>query len=500
MNIFSSIKKLACYALEKGLIEKEEWEYSINLLLDVLNLDEFVDDKTDYKNVDLQQTLEEILSYAYENKLIKENTTLYRDLFDTKVMNCFTPRPSSVIHSFQALEKENPKKATDYFYSLSLNSDYIRSYRIKKDIKWKYPCVYGDLDITINLSKPEKDPKSIALARLEKKSSYPECMLCKENIGYRGNLNHPARETIRYIPLNLALDSYYLQYSPYSYYPEHCIVFNKEHTPMAINHKTFLHLFSFVDLFPHYMIGSNADLPIVGGSILSHDHYQGGNYIFPMFQAKEGKALFFTGFEDVDAFFLYWPLSVIRLKSKNKDSMIRLADKILSLYRNYSDESINLCSFSENTPHNTITPILHKEKDTYVLDLTLRNNITNEEYPLGYFHPHKEYWNIKKENIGLIEVMGMAILPSRLKQEMAILKEDILLNKDIASDERVSKHASFVNSFKEEIEANKNDLDSLLKAKIGEVFKKVLECCGVFKQDEKGYTALDRFVSFINEH
>ncbi len=500
MNIFSSIKKLACYALEKDIIDKEEWDYSINLLLDVLNLDEFKDDGKDYKDVDLEQTLDEILSYAYENKLIQENTTLTRDLFDTKIMNCFTPRPSSVIKRFQMLEKENPKKATDYFYNLSLSSDYIRSYRIKKDIKWKHASPYGDLDITINLSKPEKDPKSIALAKLEKKSSYPECMLCKENIGYRGNLNHPARETIRYIPLSLDGDSYYLQYSPYSYYPEHCIVFNKEHTPMIIHHKTFVHLFSFVDQFPHYMIGSNADLPIVGGSILTHDHYQGGNYHFPMFSAKDIKTISFTGFEDVKASLLYWPLSVIRLRSKNSSSLIRLADKILSLYRNYTDEQINLFAYRDNTPHNTITPILHKEGETYILDLTLRNNITTEEFPLGYFHPHKEYWNIKKENIGLIEVMGMAILPSRLKKELTILKEDILNGVDVHLDERVSKHASFVDSFKEEIPADESSLDVLLKQKVGDVFNKVLECCGIFKQDEKGYEAFDRFVSYINCH
>ncbi len=411
MNIQSSIKKLACYALEKQLITEEEYSYSINLLLDVLDLDEFEDDGKDYKDVSLEETLDEILDFAFEKKIIKENSVVYRDLLTAKIRNCFTPRPDEVIRKFKELEKIGSEKATHYFYNLSINSDYVMSYRIKKDLHWKTASPYGDLDITINLSKPEKDPKAIAAAKLRKQTSYPKCFLCKENRGYRGTLTHPARETIRYIPLKLSGGDYYLQYSPYSYYPEHCIVFNKEHIPRVVNRKTFEHLVDFVDEFPHYRLGSNADLPIVGGSILTHDHYQGGRYTFPRFKAKDVFTFTFKGYENIQASYLYWPLSVIRLKAEDKEELIDLSDKILNCWRKYTDEKSFVLAETENTPHNTITPILHKEGKEFVRDLTLRNNITTEEYPLGVYHPHQEYWNIKKENIGLIEVMGYPPFP-----------------------------------------------------------------------------------------
>ena len=500
MNIHEEIKKLACYALEKGLIEEDEVSYSINLLLDVLNLDEFNDDGKFYSDVDLEDVLSKILDYAYEAGLIKENTIVYRDLFDTKIMNCFTPRPSQVEKTFCELEKESPKKATDYFYHLSLDSDYIRSYRIKKDIKWTTKTVYGNIDITINLSKPEKDPKAIAAAKLQKQTSYPKCLLCKENMGYRGTLLHPARQTIRYIPLDLDGEKYFMQYSPYSYYPEHCIVFNCKHIPMTVSRKTFDHLISFVRRFPHYMLGSNADLPIVGGSILSHDHYQGGNYVFPMFKAKDVFTYTMKSFPKVKISYLYWPLSVIRLRSSDTDSLTELSDRILLAWREYTDESLTVFAKTDGIAHNTITPILHFEDGEYVMDLALRNNLTNERYPLGIYHPHQEYWNIKKENIGLIEVMGTAILPSRLKGEMAALKNHILHHEDIASDPLTEKHAQWVKSFQDELVSLKDEeeVESILRKKIGETFQKVLECAGVFKQNEEGYEGVRRFLSSID--
>lgn len=501
MNIHSSIKKLACYALEKQLITEEEYSYSINLLLDALDLDEFEDDGKDYKNVSLEETLDEILDYAFEKKIIQENSVVYRDLLTAKIRNCFTPRPDEVIRKFKELEKVGSEKATDYFYNLSIDSDYVMSYRIKKDLHWKTASPYGDLDITINLSKPEKDPKAIAAAKLRKQTSYPKCFLCKENMGYRGTLTHPARETIRYIPLRLSGGDYYLQYSPYSYYPEHCIVFNKEHIPRVVNRKTFEHLVDFVDEFPHYRLGSNADLPIVGGSILTHDHYQGGRYIFPMFLAKDVFSFTFKGYENIKASYLYWPLSVIRLKAENKEELINLSDKILNCWRKYTDEKSFVLAETENTPHNTITPILHKEGKEFIRDLTLRNNITTEQYPLGVYHPHQEYWNIKKENIGLIEVMGRAILPSRLKEERKIVAERVKNGKDLNENPSVAKHASWLNQFQDRFNGKQSlkEIDSILEEEIGHTFQHVLECAGVYKQNEEGYEGIKRFIQFVNK-
>ncbi len=500
IEIQSEIKKLSSYALEKKLISKEEYFYSINLLLDVLDLDEFIDDDKEYKNVDLEETLANLLSYAIEKGLIKSDSIIDRDLFDTKIMNCFTPRPDMVISTFRKLADEDKKKATDYFYHLSLDSDYIRSYRIKKDLSWKTKTPYGDIDITINLSKPEKDPKAIAAARSMKQTSYPKCLLCKENIGYRGTISHPARETIRYIPLRLGNEDYYMQYSPYSYYTEHCIVFNALHVPMTINEKTFEHLFDFVSYLPHYMLGSNADLPIVGGSILTHDHYQGGSYRFPMFDAKEVFEVSFRNFEKVSASYLYWPLSVLRLKSSSRDELIHLSDKILSCWREYSDEECFVYAYTDGVPHNTITPILHKDGDEFVMDLALRNNITTKEYPLGVYHPHEEYWNIKKENIGLIEVMGRAILPSRLKKEMEMIQDAILSGKNIMEIEDVKKHALWVSGFSSRFVPGmkKEEIEAILQEEIGHTFQHVLECAGVYKQDEKGYEGVRRFVDYVN--
>ncbi len=497
MSIYNSIKKLATYSIEHGLIDKYEYTYSINLLLDVLNLDAYEDPQEEYHDVDLESTLAEILDYAAENGLIENNSVVYRDLFDTKVMNCFTPRPSSVISHFASLYSESPVAATDWYYRFSKDTDYVRAYRIRKDVKWIKSTEYGNLEITINLSKPEKDPKAIAAAKGMKNTAYPLCQLCKENEGYRGRVNHPARETIRIIPISLEGDDFYLQYSPYSYYNEHCIVFNANHIPMKIDEKAIKHLFDFVEMFPHYMLGSNADLPIVGGSILTHDHYQGGRHTFPMFLAEERMQLHFDGYDSVKASYLKWPLSVIRLRGNDKHVLTDLSVKILDCWRGYTDEESFIYAETDGEPHNTITPIVHQEGGEFVIDLALRNNITTKEHPLGLYHPHEEYWNIKKENIGLIEVMGLAVLPSRLKNELDVLEKHIENHEDIAADPITEKHAKWASSFINDIREG-DDIQARLREEVGETFKHVLECAGVFKQDEKGDASLVRFVNTVN--
>lgn len=499
MDINKSIKALATYALEKGLIVPFEKAYSINLLLDVLDLDEYVEPEEEFENVVLEDVLKDILDYAVEKGLIKENSIVYRDLFDTKVMNCFLPRPSQVEAMFYSLYQEGPKEATDWYYQFSKDSDYIRDYRVKKDLRWKTETSFGKLDISINLSKPEKDPKAIAAAKLLKQSFYPKCMLCKENMGYRGRVNHPARETIRIIPITLDGDDFMLQYSPYSYYNEHCIVFNSKHVPMVIDNNCFRHLLAFVDMFPHYMLGSNADLPIVGGSILTHDHYQGGNYIFPMFRAKERFSLSFKGFDNVKACYLKWPLSVIRIQSKDKDELLSLANKILACWREYTDEKCFVYAYTDGVPHNTISPICHTINGEYAFDLCLRNNITTEEFPLGVYHPHQECWHIKKENIGLIEAMGLAVLPSRLKSELEEVKKAILAKADLSINENVSKHKEWIEGFiKDYPDFNEENVDAILQKEVGMVFKKVLEYAGVYKQNKEGDEGLLRFVEAVN--
>ncbi|MCI1735390.1 MAG: UDP-glucose--hexose-1-phosphate uridylyltransferase [Bacilli bacterium] len=499
-NIQRDINRLAAYALSKQLISENEKYYSINLLLDVLNLDEYVPMDVSQDSLDLEDILKDILDWAYSQKLFAENTVVYRDLFDTKVMNCFVPRPDTVVTRFNTLLKKSSKAATAWYYRFSQDSDYIRSYRIKKDIRWKTKTPYGAIDITVNLSKPEKDPKAIAAAKLLKQTSYPKCQLCEENMGYRGRVNHPARETIRIIPLTLDGDNFFLQYSPYSYYNEHCIVFNQIHKPMVVDEKAMRHLLDFVELFPHYMLGSNADLPIVGGSILTHDHYQGGGYVFPMFKAKDVFRFTFKGYPQIQASYLYWPLSVIRLKSANKEKLLKLSVKVLNCWRKYEDKECFIIPLTpDNLPHSTITPIVHKEGKLFVMDLALRNNITTDEYPLGVYHPHAEYWNIKKENIGLIEVMGTAILPSRLKQEMAAVKAHLLAHEDLGSDELTAKHAEWVKSFIGNYpKLTADNLDGILEDEIGKTFVKVMECAGVYKQDEKGYLGVKRFLESVN--
>ena len=497
------ISALAQYAVDRGLIEENERIYSINMLLDVLKLDEYNpcddEDKVISLSSDLEAILQFIDDYAYDRGLIEENSVVYRDLFDTRVMNCFVRRPSEVIRIFNEKYAVSPKEATDFYYEYSKNSDYIRTYRIAKDIKWVYESEYGDIDITINMSKPEKDPKAIAAARNAKQSSYPKCLLCVENEGYAGRINHPARENHRIIPIRILGKEWGFQYSPYVYYNEHCIVLNREHTPMTINREVFEKLFDFIRQFPHYVIATNADLPIVGGSILSHEHFQGGNYSFAMSRAVIEKEVVFKGFEDVEAGILKWPMSVIRIRSTSQERLVDLADKILGAWREYTDEEAFIFAKTNGEPHNTITPAARFANGKYELDLALRNNITTEERPLGVYHPRNEYHHIKKENIGGIEVMGLAILPSRIKSEMELLARCIIEGKDIRSFDELLKHADWAEEFipKYEGKINEENVDEILKAEIGKVFVKVLEDAGVFKRDKKSREYFMKFIESV---
>lgn len=495
--VYEAIKKLVAYGMETGLISEEEKIYSTNLILDVLKLDDYEEPEENYKDVELQPVLKELLDYAVEKGLI-EDSVVYRDLFDTRLMNCLMPRPSQVIKTFKEKYAVSPKEATDYYYKLSQDSDYIRRYRVCRDMKWVTGTEYGDIDITINLSKPEKDPKAIAAAKLAKQSGYPKCQLCRENEGYAGRTNHPARENHRIIPITINGGQWGFQYSPYVYYNEHCIVFNGQHIPMKVERATFVKLFDFIKLFPHYFIGSNADLPIVGGSILSHDHFQGGNYEFAMAKAPVEREFTVKGYEDVKAGIVKWPLSVIRLSCADEKRIIDLADHILKAWRGYTDEAAYVYADTDGEPHNTITPIARKRGDMYELDLALRNNITTPECPLGLYHPHNELHHIKKENIGLIEVMGLAVLPSRLKEEMEILSDYIVNGKDIRSNEKIEKHADWVDEFRPKYDViNADNVDAIIKEEIGIVFKKVLEDAGVFKRNAEGQAAFDRFTATL---
>ena len=495
--VYEAIKKLVTYGMETGLISEEEKIYSTNLILDVLKLDDYEEPEESYEKVELEPVLKELLDYAVEKGLI-EDSVVYRDLFDTRLMNCLVPRPSQVIKTFKEKYAASPEEATNYYYKLSRDSDYIRRYRVCKDMKWVTKTEYGDIDITINLSKPEKDPKAIAAAKLAKQSGYPKCQLCRENEGYAGRTNHRARDNHRIIPITINGGQWGFQYSPYVYYNEHCIVFNGQHVPMKVERATFVKLFDFIKLFPHYFIGSNADLPIVGGSILSHDHFQGGNYEFAMAKAPVEREFTVKGYEDVKAGIVKWPLSVIRLSCTDEKRIIDLADHILKAWRGYTDEEAYVFAETDGEPHNTITPIARKRGDMYELDLALRNNITTPECPFGLYHPHNELHHIKKENIGLIEVMGLAVLPSRLKEEMEILSDYIVDGKDIRSNEKIEKHADWVDEFRPKYPViNAENVDAVIKEEIGIVFKKVLEDAGVFKRDAKGQAAFDRFTGTL---
>ena len=496
--IQQNIRKLVLYGLQTGLITEEDRIYTTNRLLELFQLDELEESDADVTmSIDeLETVLAQMMDYAYEHGIMTENSIVYRDLFDTKIMNMLVPRPSEVITMFRGLyNHKSAQAATDYFYKLSQDTDYIRRYRIKKDQKWIAQTKYGDLDITINLSKPEKDPKAIAAAKNAKQSGYPKCLLCVENEGYAGRINHPARQNHRVIPVTINGSKWGFQYSPYVYYNEHCIVFNSEHIPMKIEHDTFCKLFDFVKQFPHYFVGSNADLPIVGGSILSHDHFQGGHYEFAMARAGVERSFTIKGFEDVEAGIVNWPMSVIRISAEDSDRLIALADVILNAWRGYSDESVFIFAETNGEPHNTITPIARKRGDKFELDLVLRNNITTEEHPLGVYHPHANLHHIKKENIGLIEVMGLAVLPARLKDEMEQLANAMLSGADIRKDEILSKHADWVEEFSPKYaNVTKDNVMDILHKEIGNVFMQVLEDAGVYKRTPEGQAAFDKFV------
>lgn len=513
--IQDNIKRLVQYGLNTGLVPEEDKVYTTNRLLELFELDELSEEtKSDaargavsentavekrVSEADLEDILGGMLDYAVETGILKENGVVYRDLFDTKIMSVLMPRPSEVIRIFRELYAQDPEKATDYYYKLSCDSDYIRRYRIAKDQKWITPTEYGDLDITINLSKPEKDPRAIAAAKTAKQSGYPKCLLCKENEGYAGRVNHPARQNHRIIPITIQGEQWGFQYSPYVYYNEHCIVFNGQHVPMKIEHNTFCKLFDFVQQFPHYIVGSNADLPIVGGSILSHDHFQGGRYEFPMAKAPVERSFQIKGYEDIVAGIIKWPMSVIRLSGKEIERIISLADVILNSWRSYTDEAAFIYAQTDGEPHNTITPIARKRGENYELDLVLRNNITTEEHPLGVYHPHANLHHIKKENIGLIEVMGLAVLPARLKGEMESLKEAMLAGKDLSQDELLDKHAPWVEEMKAKYEIiNAENIDEIIQKEIGLVFMQVLTDAGVYKRTAEGQAAFDRFISQLN--
>lgn len=504
--IQENIRELVQYGLLTGLVEKEDEIYTTNKLLELFGEEEYPFefgekiDRTEEEAVKrLPELLTEMMDYAVKKGIMQEDGVVYRDLFDTKIMGCLVGRPGEVIRKFWSEYEKSPEAATDFFYKFSQDTDYIRRYRVCRDEKWIAPTKYGDLDITINLSKPEKDPKAIAAAKLAKQSGYPKCLLCVENEGYAGRVNHPARQNHRIIPVTINDSRWGLQYSPYVYYNEHCIVFNSRHIPMKIEHSTFVKLFDFVKQFPHYMLGSNADLPIVGGSILSHDHFQGGHYEFPMAKAEVERTFTVKGFEDVQAGIVNWPMSVIRIRGKDTDRLIALADVILDAWRGYSDEAAFVFAETDGEKHNTITPIARKRGENYELDLVLRNNITTDEHPLGVFHPHANLHHIKKENIGLIEVMGLAVLPARLKKEMADLEQAILTGADIREDEILEKHADWVEEFLPKYEdVNAENIHGIIQKEIGLVFMQVLEDAGVYKRTKEGQDGFDRFIERLN--
>ncbi len=502
--ITKNIASLVNYAIASGLIEEEDKIYATNRLLELFGIEEYEEQETEPisspAEFPLEETLGEMLDYAAEKGLMADNSIVYRDLFDTKIMGALVPFPSDVIRSFRKLyDEKGAKAATDWYYEFSQNTDYIRRYRIARDMKWKAETEYGEMDITINLSKPEKDPKAIAAAKTAKQSGYPKCQLCMENEGYAGRVNHPARQNHRIIPVKIQGNKWGFQYSPYVYYNEHCIVFNSRHIPMKIEHDTFVKLFNFVEQFPHYFVGSNADLPIVGGSILSHDHFQGGNYEFAMAKAPVEREFTVKGFEDIKSGIVKWPMSVIRLSHADYNRIIELADVILTKWRGYTDEDAFIFAETDGEPHNTITPIARKRGDNYELDLVLRNNITTEEHPLGVYHPHAELHHIKKENIGLIEVMGLAVLPSRLKSELEMLADAIVAGEDIRKNEVLEKHADWVDEFmpKYEGKVTKENVMGIIQNEVGIVFGKVLEHAGVYKRDVKGQEAFERFIKSL---
>ena len=496
MKIETYIDSLVSYAMNRGLAQPEDHQVLLNRLLDLLRLDDYTP-SDEPQTEELEEILSGILAFAVERGLCQVDITS-REIFDTRIMGALTPMPREIIPAFREKYARSPREATDWYYRLSCDTNYIRRYRIAKDMRWKYPSEYGDMDITINLSKPEKDPKAIAAAKNAPQSGYPKCQLCRENEGYAGRMNHPARANHRIIPLEIRGESWFLQYSPYVYYNEHCIVFNSRHVPMKIDRAAFEKLLDFVTTFPHYFVGSNADLPIVGGSILSHEHFQGGHYRFAMEAAPVETEVTFRGFESIRAGIVRWPMSVLRLEGPEPTALAALSEKILNHWRRYSDESVGVLAFSDGEPHNTITPIARRSGENYQMDLVLRCNITTPEHPLGVFHPHADKHHIKKENIGLIEVMGLAVLPSRLNQELTDLAQAILQGGDIASDPALAKHADWVAELKGRHTFTPDNTLEILLQETGRVFAGVLEDAGVYKRTPEGQAAFLRFLDSVN--
>ena len=492
----NAVHTLVNYALRTGLIEESEEIWAVNTLLDALKSDALPEIEVS-KTASLAEILDALTDDAYRRGVLAEISVVYRDLFDTELMGRLTPRPAQVRAKFEALRREDPRRATDWYYKFSCDTNYIRRDRIAKDIQWKAETQYGELDITVNLSKPEKDPKAIAAARNLPASDYPRCLLCAENEGYAGRVNHPARQNHRVVPITINDSPWFLQYSPYVYYNEHCICFNRVHTPMKIDRACFEKLLDFVGQFPHYFVGSNADLPIVGGSILAHDHFQGGRYTFAMEKAPVETAFTFPGFEDVEAGIVKWPMSVIRLSCKDSGRLAELADRILTAWRNYTDTDAMILAETDGEPHNTITPIARMRDGTYELDLVLRNNLTTPEHPLGLYHPHAEKHHIKKENIGLIEVMGLAVLPARLREELAAVAEALVSGADLRANGLTEKHADWAEGFRDNYTITADNALEIVRSETGKVFAAVLEDAGVYRRDEAGKEAFLRFLRSV---
>lgn len=496
--IDTAVAKLVRYAENTGLIAPEDHIWAVNTLLEALKLDSYEEPVLDDTPIDLPAVLDELMDDAHARGVMENDSIVYRDLFDTSLMGRLTPPPREVIAKFRALYAQNPVEATNWYYKFSQDTNYIRRDRIARDMQWKADTTYGELDITINLSKPEKDPKAIAAARDLPAASYPKCQLCPENAGYAGRVNHPARQNHRIIPITIDQTPWYMQYSPYVYYNEHCIVFNSVHTPMKIDRACFRKLLDFIGQFPHYFVGSNADLPIVGGSILAHDHFQGGRYEFAMAKAPVETELHFTGFDDIRAGIVRWPMSVIRLTAADPDRLVELADRILNAWRGYTDAEATIFAETDGVPHNTITPIARRRGSDYEIDLVLRNNLTTEEHPLGLYHPHAELHHIKKENIGLIEVMGLAVLPARLKNELAVLGEKMVKGEDLRADPLTASHAEWAERIMQENEITADNITDILQREVGLVFAQVLEHAGVYKRTEEGKKAFLRFAESVN--
>lgn len=496
--IDTAVAKLVRYAENTGLIAPEDHIWAVNTLLEALKLDSYEEPVLDDAPIDLPAVLDELMDDAHARGVMENDSIVYRDLFDTSLMGRLTPPPREVIAKFRALYAQNPVEATNWYYKFSQDTNYIRRDRIARDMQWKADTAYGELDITINLSKPEKDPKAIAAARDLPAASYPKCQLCPENAGYAGRVNHPARQNHRIIPITIDQTPWYMQYSPYVYYNEHCIVFNSVHTPMKIDRACFRKLLDFIGQFPHYFVGSNADLPIVGGSILAHDHFQGGRYEFAMAKAPVETELHFTGFDDIRAGIVRWPMSVIRLTAADPDRLVELADRILNAWRGYTDVEATIFAETDGVPHNTITPIARRRGSDYEIDLVLRNNLTTEEHPLGLYHPHAELHHIKKENIGLIEVMGLAVLPARLKNELAVLGEKMVKGEDLRADPLTASHAEWAERIMQENKVTADNVTDILQREVGLVFAQVLEHAGVYKRTEEGKKAFLRFAESVN--